>query len=954
MKRLKIWSIFVLIGAIMLSVASCKKYDDDIDQLRKDVDANKQAIFELNTAIKNGKLITSVTTITGGSEITFSDGTKIKVLNGTTVVDGFSPILGIDTDGYWTIITTKGGTAVRMTDTNGNPVKAVASSPVIGENGNWFVDGEDTGVSAKGLPGETVPGIHGKQPYINNVAEDGALNNWMVYDVDLDKYVDSGVPATGPKGESGSSNIEVRNGVLWIGDTETGIKVSTPIVHNDLNNTVLVTLQDENGEDVSYDLAKKSDITFNMVRSVACPASNVDLNMIVGKIVNTDAGLNTVSFIKQDGTTATYTLDQTTTEDKVYTLPMMVNPTSANVANEQVTIVDAKGQAFNVRDYQVVSGYDVTNVNDPFTKAKPAENTGLVSVNFKAGDQITLSNNQKLAIKVRTNDIKDAQGVYIPNYVFTTYDYAISVRNAVEVVLKEAYFKSAIGSSSNLLNEVLDGVKESDVMLSRIEVDPLYARYISISNDGKSFSTADDASTMGALEGKTVEFTVHTIDYTGKKVSISALVQFYVTFDAQQFNYPGEVVHVLDLTNQEIQYPFTPVWERITRPRVNYWSKNVSNLVIEFRNSNGAIVNAGGLSYDIQDIHNNSIVNVAYNSSVLTQPENIFIKVDPTVALPGTYTATLTFKDNRMFAYNTNNRFIFNGADYGTSDVADSTQFKTVITFKVENPDIESLCSNIQRIPELFFTDVKAEGLIKIYGTVSPYTLATNPTYNGVAAQWYDLPSGSGVQQQYNLNSAFSGLAAIGNAGHTYLYKNDGAINQILQGLNWNVTTANIGDRTDNMYKSHLIINIFGNTANPHEVQQVSPFWAQSRSEIEDGVFLPTNIAPVIRYADQTKADLSASFVAYDCYYRETSLHNNLFLFDQARDSRVTNVAVAVKAGSIYANMVNINAQGNNFVIEATPQTATLTGDVKVPFTISITDRYDRTVIHNFEVTIKK
>ncbi len=44
--------------------------------------------------------------------------------DGATGADGFTPIIGVDADGYWTVVTTEGGTPVRIQDVNGNGRKS--------------------------------------------------------------------------------------------------------------------------------------------------------------------------------------------------------------------------------------------------------------------------------------------------------------------------------------------------------------------------------------------------------------------------------------------------------------------------------------------------------------------------------------------------------------------------------------------------------------------------------------------------------------------------------------------------------------------------------------------------------------------------------------------------------------------------------------------------------------
>ena len=61
----------MLFGALALSTISyvgCKDYDDDIDGLQQQVDANKSKIEEVDAAMKAGKFIVSYTPVANGYE----------------------------------------------------------------------------------------------------------------------------------------------------------------------------------------------------------------------------------------------------------------------------------------------------------------------------------------------------------------------------------------------------------------------------------------------------------------------------------------------------------------------------------------------------------------------------------------------------------------------------------------------------------------------------------------------------------------------------------------------------------------------------------------------------------------------------------------------------------------------------------------------------------------------
>lgn len=69
-------------GALALTTFSyvgCKDYDDDIDRLEQKITENANAIAEINKLIEGGSVITKVENITGGVEVTLSNGKSFTI-----------------------------------------------------------------------------------------------------------------------------------------------------------------------------------------------------------------------------------------------------------------------------------------------------------------------------------------------------------------------------------------------------------------------------------------------------------------------------------------------------------------------------------------------------------------------------------------------------------------------------------------------------------------------------------------------------------------------------------------------------------------------------------------------------------------------------------------------------------------------------------------------------------
>ena len=138
--------------------------------------------------------------------ITYSDNTYsyFYVTNGTSGTagaqgvpgtDGHTPVIIIGSNGNWFIDGVD--TGVAATGPQGNSGQN-GVTPHIGENGNWWIGETDTGVKAQGQQGEQ--GQAGQTPYI------GTNGNWWVGDQDL------GVASTGPQGNPGQNGNSVLTG----------------------------------------------------------------------------------------------------------------------------------------------------------------------------------------------------------------------------------------------------------------------------------------------------------------------------------------------------------------------------------------------------------------------------------------------------------------------------------------------------------------------------------------------------------------------------------------------------------------------------------------------------------------------------------------------------------------------------------------------------------------------
>ena len=93
----------ILFSALMVGAAgtfvSCKDYDDDIENLQKQIDENAKAIDQINKLISDGSVITGVVKGANGITITLSNGDSYEITNGSNGTN--AAVWSIGEDGYW-------------------------------------------------------------------------------------------------------------------------------------------------------------------------------------------------------------------------------------------------------------------------------------------------------------------------------------------------------------------------------------------------------------------------------------------------------------------------------------------------------------------------------------------------------------------------------------------------------------------------------------------------------------------------------------------------------------------------------------------------------------------------------------------------------------------------------------------------------------------------------------
>lgn len=406
----------LILGSLLLTggmVTSCSDYDDDINSLSGRVDALEKTVADLKAAIEGGSVITNVQSTANGVTVTLSDGKTFEVKNGTN-------------------------------GTNGTPGSIVE----IGDNGNWFIDGVDTGNPARGEKGDTgdtgangQPGTNGKDGCWYMPNEDGYWHK---------QYY----------GEDGTVVDEATEN-KWTASTESVVRV----VYDTENGRLLISNAEgmQEGEVVLIETAGE-------LKSLA----------VIPYVIDKETSMPVVSFynIMKDGKVL---------ESTDATAHYRLNPNNANTKDWEWSIIDRKA----------VTRADGDNVNDLLTISEITRADGEMIVSLKSEKSIADLNEDEIAIfalngtnttngnniasdyaKVTSEDLTQFAIVnesmpreFVTKYVYpTTEPNVINDRNDAELV-----YNDTEGLDLNTL--VWTWAKEIDlyhgVMLEDLDIDGL-------------------------------------------------------------------------------------------------------------------------------------------------------------------------------------------------------------------------------------------------------------------------------------------------------------------------------------------------------------------------------------------------------------------------------------------------------------------------------------------------
>ena len=159
-----------------------------LDELEARVKTLEDALKVLEDAYKDGKIIVSVDKIDGGHKILFSDDSSIEVLNGkdgqngqdgSDGKDGVTPIISMDSNGYWTVSYDNGEAFSKLVDSQGNHVGGIGKDGisvrvVVNESGYYTFELYDEANPDVVIDTIVTPLTSVKDDIISSITQDNA------------------------------------------------------------------------------------------------------------------------------------------------------------------------------------------------------------------------------------------------------------------------------------------------------------------------------------------------------------------------------------------------------------------------------------------------------------------------------------------------------------------------------------------------------------------------------------------------------------------------------------------------------------------------------------------------------------------------------------------------------------------------------------------------------------
>ncbi|HCV15175.1 MAG TPA: hypothetical protein DF637_02405 [Rikenellaceae bacterium] len=906
--------------------------------------ANQNAITALNSAIASGKLIKTVATTSTGYTITFSDNTTISLNHGTNGTNGtpgatgpagatgFTPIIGIDADGYWTVVTTQGGTPARIL-VGGQPVYAKFTTDQFGANAQGFI---------------TINGV-ATSVYVPIIAYNDVTKKLQITIKNTD-------------GTFTTYNVAV--------DEDTFLKSDLVSVVSPIGMTKVL-------------------INFGYVPSSAAYTASTTTT-----IMPVTAGPGGPFTVAQALAFAGKTYDDLLRSEGK--LPVIINPAQAVLTGYTFEVIKKDGTNYSIQPGAIVDGFSGAFTQFaaapsnglytlPFNPTRSAAATASTAALYPAGYPGGVAGESyELAVRASKGGREVISGyqyaIKVAPDVNTFYEYKAPAANVIDATVAgtdpaiypwKVYV--ALGTTKNLLTYydrtaswggaiTSTTVTNADFFKSQVSIVPApgntdVENFISVS--GTSVTTGITAATVSNLNNKTVPFKLETFDWRGMYRPDKGIeVVFYSALN----NAVSDIAigtHVLTDAVSPADQKTVMLTSMFTQldglGKTELWRNQATNVQVRFYNAAGTVINGTpGVTYQFKDAND---FNVGGPNAILTaladvqNVRKIVFTFDETVAVPGSFMAKLEFVDRRAYAT--------------------ETPFKLSMPYAVANPDITTILNNMKEHKANLFDG----SLLTVYGTIIPpatlvQTDAPGATFYNLTEAYVNLmdavkvPMTGGLRRWAFVRTAPTPTATI--------------LNPITPLAPVNGTEKfdifSTSPTAKSLYNTYTVVLKYYHFANVNNAVDVETINVIAKSAIKEGnTVLLTPAAPLPATLQVVNGDVATIRNISDYVRANDYLGNNLNAFKvvapAVMDPRIPMVAgrpaiavlnQALDGSTTYAHLVNVvraattDANPHEWYITATTNVSTITQDTNVPLTIEITDLFGQKLQKEVTVLVKK
>ncbi len=929
-------------GALALSTVTyvgCKDYDDDIDNLQTQIDANKASIADLQKFVNEGKWVKNVESITGGFKVTFNDGKSYDIVNGADGAKGDKGDKGdtgatgapgaagsqgtpgskvtIDKEtGEW-LINDEGTGWYATVEDGHSPYIADGTN---GDKGYWYFwdnkannDKGDfvKGDKAQGEPGESIVGQNGKSPYLN------ADGFWVYYDEAGEEVL--GPKAAGTTGMAGKDAFSPFIGsdgywYFWDVNVENEDGSKGKVVRGAYAQTSVYIVEAEGRPAWELHIGTPNEDGTYTDKTIILPTADKLSNMTVVSITDgkISEGMSEVTMyygilakgttVKFNGVTYGSTTEATTLVGaNSSSFHALINPVSVDFSEYPVDLINSHG------DVCYTVGAKVKNMSEePLTRAEDTKkwNQGIYDLNVsliasKAADNSL--NGKKIAYALRA---KDAWG----NDIISNYDVKIVASNQA-FDIKDAK-ADVVYTSPAKLDELFAG-----------ELAKVAAHYYTI-----------EKTALEAI-GATFDEATNTISAPTKQGSIAVKVSYLKTdgTKVEESNAKTFTVNFTYNTGDDITITDAVVWNLTKGADAADMSKNASSITIKSTDPLFAILNKEFTDNKKPTVRLKSVAFAA--GEKITVNGNEYTYADGSIALAATQPEAVTDSKGNVTGY----KITFNFAPDKVAAVMHNAVLEVI------NPDYSASSGLNDEVIKK--ANVKVE--VKNAGIFAFVPLSAYFTGSNTAIA-YGTPDNASIVNQ-DLYALFDVISAGDKTHITFAEEvpNFGTTEKPVLGEKWLAAADNSeiavplykAEKNDGVYSTRSLTIAYQPFGNERLATISKTFNLTVRSAIKQGSHPDITKDKVLSIKEKSFNIKPSDFTVKDVYDKAVTIAS------KDRDTRVTDVIIELSSEiAQYAEIKDQTASpvafGDELTVQLKANTVSIASEVKGYALVKITDTW--------------